>query len=159
MFLCSADLSFISITSLGMIYFIEFMQVISGHLGWVRSIAFDPSNTWFCTGSADRTIKVHLAWYRAILMLQILFFFLWLWFLFCVRMYCHHIMVIFQWVGRSLTLGIFWMHNEFVLHFYTWDLSFQIISPLLFFPWLKVDNAYIDWFTGDICKDIPADCV
>ncbi|CAI0466846.1 unnamed protein product [Linum tenue] len=33
-------------------------RVISGHLGWVRSIAFDPSNTWFCTGSADRTIKV-----------------------------------------------------------------------------------------------------
>ncbi|KAF9613123.1 hypothetical protein IFM89_005602 [Coptis chinensis] len=23
-------------------------RVISGHLGWVRSIAFDPSNTWFC---------------------------------------------------------------------------------------------------------------
>ena len=34
------------------------MQVISGHLGWVRSIAFDPGNEWFCTGSADRTIKV-----------------------------------------------------------------------------------------------------
>ncbi|KAF8387861.1 hypothetical protein HHK36_026523 [Tetracentron sinense] len=34
------------------------IQVISGHLGWVRSIAFDPSNTWFCTGSADRTIKI-----------------------------------------------------------------------------------------------------
>jgi WD40 repeat protein len=34
--------------------------VISGHLGWVRSIAFDPGNEWFCTGSADRTIKVHL---------------------------------------------------------------------------------------------------
>ncbi|XP_010259551.1 PREDICTED: protein pleiotropic regulatory locus 1-like [Nelumbo nucifera] len=33
-------------------------RVISGHLGWVRSIAFDPSNTWFCTGSADRTIKI-----------------------------------------------------------------------------------------------------
>ncbi|KAI0515595.1 hypothetical protein KFK09_008260 [Dendrobium nobile] len=32
-------------------------RVISGHLGWVRSIAFDPSNSWFCTGSADRTIK------------------------------------------------------------------------------------------------------
>lgn len=33
-------------------------RVISGHLGWVRSIAFDPSNNWFCTGSADRTIKI-----------------------------------------------------------------------------------------------------
>ncbi|CAL8080770.1 unnamed protein product [Prunus armeniaca] len=33
-------------------------RVISGHLGWVRSIAFDPSNKWFCTGSADRTIKI-----------------------------------------------------------------------------------------------------
>ncbi|BBH04071.1 pleiotropic regulatory locus 1 [Prunus dulcis] len=32
-------------------------RVISGHLGWVRSIAFDPSNKWFCTGSADCTIK------------------------------------------------------------------------------------------------------
>jgi hypothetical protein len=25
---------------------------------WVRSIAFDPSNDWFCTGSSDRTIKL-----------------------------------------------------------------------------------------------------
>ncbi|KAL4568846.1 hypothetical protein LXL04_024463 [Taraxacum kok-saghyz] len=33
-------------------------RVISGHLGWVRSIAFDPSNQWFCTRSADRTIKI-----------------------------------------------------------------------------------------------------
>ncbi|KAG0458069.1 hypothetical protein HPP92_023226 [Vanilla planifolia] len=33
-------------------------RVISGHLGWVRSIAFDPGNSWFCTGSADRTIKI-----------------------------------------------------------------------------------------------------
>jgi len=33
-------------------------RVISGHLGWVRSIAVDPSNEWFCTGSADRTIKI-----------------------------------------------------------------------------------------------------
>nr|XP_017178935.2 protein pleiotropic regulatory locus 1-like isoform X2 [Malus domestica] len=33
-------------------------RVISGHLGWVRSVAFDPSNRWFCTGSADRTIKI-----------------------------------------------------------------------------------------------------
>ncbi|XP_038723647.1 protein pleiotropic regulatory locus 1 isoform X2 [Tripterygium wilfordii] len=33
-------------------------RVISGHLGWVRSIAFEPGNQWFCTGSADRTIKI-----------------------------------------------------------------------------------------------------
>jgi len=33
-------------------------QVISGHMGWVRSVAFEPGNEWFCTGSADRTIKV-----------------------------------------------------------------------------------------------------
>ncbi|XP_039028842.1 protein pleiotropic regulator PRL2-like [Hibiscus syriacus] len=33
-------------------------RVISGHLGWVRSVAFDPSNKCFCTGSADRTIKI-----------------------------------------------------------------------------------------------------
>ena len=25
---------------------------------WVRSVAFDPSNEWFVTGSADRTIKI-----------------------------------------------------------------------------------------------------
>lgn len=33
-------------------------RVISGHLGWVRSLAFDASNEWFATGSADRTIKI-----------------------------------------------------------------------------------------------------
>eukprot|EP00850_Spirogloea_muscicola_P002860 SM000011S19038 [mRNA] locus=s11:580984:585037:+ [translate_table: standard] len=33
-------------------------RVISGHLGWVRSVAFEPANEWFCTGSADRTIKI-----------------------------------------------------------------------------------------------------
>ncbi|XP_074264629.1 protein pleiotropic regulatory locus 1-like [Silene latifolia] len=32
--------------------------ITGGHLGWVRAVAFDPSNNWFCTGSADRTIKV-----------------------------------------------------------------------------------------------------
>lgn len=32
--------------------------VIAGHLGWVRSIAIEPGNEWFCTGSADRTIKI-----------------------------------------------------------------------------------------------------
>ena len=33
-------------------------RVISGHLGWVRSVTVDPSNEWFATGSADRTIKI-----------------------------------------------------------------------------------------------------
>lgn len=28
----------------------------------MRSVAVDPSNTWFCTGSADRTIKVKKAY-------------------------------------------------------------------------------------------------
>ena len=36
----------------------KMMRVISGHLGWVRAIAVDPTNQWFVTGSADRTIKV-----------------------------------------------------------------------------------------------------
>lgn len=34
------------------------LQVISGHLGWVRCLAVEPGNQWFVTGSADRTIKV-----------------------------------------------------------------------------------------------------
>jgi len=34
------------------------MRVISGHLGWVRAIAVDPTNEWFATGSKDRTIKI-----------------------------------------------------------------------------------------------------
>lgn len=33
-------------------------KVISGHLGWVRSVAVEPDNKWFVTGSGDRTIKV-----------------------------------------------------------------------------------------------------
>lgn len=37
----------------------KLMKVISGgHLGWVRSISVDPTNQWFATGSADRTIKI-----------------------------------------------------------------------------------------------------
>lgn len=32
--------------------------VISSHLGWVRSVAFDPSNTLFATGGGDRVIKI-----------------------------------------------------------------------------------------------------
>mmetsp|Transcript_6909 Transcript_6909/g.20251 ORF Transcript_6909/g.20251 Transcript_6909/m.20251 type:complete len:502 (+) Transcript_6909:277-1782(+) len=32
--------------------------VASGHLGWVRCVAFEPRNEWFVTGGVDRTIKV-----------------------------------------------------------------------------------------------------
>ncbi|XP_033631650.1 pleiotropic regulator 1-like [Asterias rubens] len=33
-------------------------RVISGHIGWVRSIAVEPGNQWFVTGSSDRVIKI-----------------------------------------------------------------------------------------------------
>lgn len=33
-------------------------RVISGHLGWASSIAFEPGNEWFATGSGDRTVKI-----------------------------------------------------------------------------------------------------
>lgn len=36
----------------------QLSTVISSHLGWVRSIAFDHTNEIFATGSADRTIKI-----------------------------------------------------------------------------------------------------
>ena len=36
-----------------------FIQVISGHTGWVRSVTVEPGNKWFATGSGDRTIKVN----------------------------------------------------------------------------------------------------
>jgi pleiotropic regulator 1 len=36
----------------------KLMRVVSGHTGWVRSIAIDSSNEWFATGSGDRTIKI-----------------------------------------------------------------------------------------------------
>jgi len=29
----------------------KLMRVLSGHWGWVRSIAVDVSNEWFCTGA------------------------------------------------------------------------------------------------------------
>ena len=32
--------------------------VLSSHLGWVRSVAFDPTNEMFATGGGDRVIKV-----------------------------------------------------------------------------------------------------
>ncbi|RYG67420.1 hypothetical protein EON64_07495 [archaeon] len=38
----------------------ELDTVVSGHLGWVRCLAMDPSNDFFATGSADRTIKVSM---------------------------------------------------------------------------------------------------
>ncbi|MBA0616526.1 hypothetical protein Godav_016568 [Gossypium davidsonii] len=47
----------LKVDEMSVIVVCDFM-VISGHLGWVRSVAFDPSNNWFCTGSADRTIKI-----------------------------------------------------------------------------------------------------
>ena len=36
----------------------KLMRVISGHLGWVRSIAVEPNNQWFASGAGDRTIKI-----------------------------------------------------------------------------------------------------
>lgn len=33
-------------------------RVISGHIGWVRSLAIEPANQWFVSGSNDRTIKI-----------------------------------------------------------------------------------------------------
>ncbi|KAJ1501684.1 Pleiotropic regulator 1 [Coelomomyces lativittatus] len=36
----------------------KLMRVISGHTGWVRSIAVDVSNEWFVTGAGDRLIKI-----------------------------------------------------------------------------------------------------
>ncbi|CAH8563059.1 unnamed protein product [Heterobilharzia americana] len=33
-------------------------RVVSGHTGWVRCVAFDPTNDFFVTGAADRMIKV-----------------------------------------------------------------------------------------------------
>ncbi|KAI4133032.1 MAG: hypothetical protein LQ347_002337 [Umbilicaria vellea] len=36
----------------------KLMCVISGHLGWVRSLAVEPGNQWFASGAGDRTIKI-----------------------------------------------------------------------------------------------------
>lgn len=36
----------------------KMLRVMSGHQGWVRCIAVDPTNEWIATGSADRTIKI-----------------------------------------------------------------------------------------------------
>jgi pleiotropic regulator 1 len=34
------------------------VRVISGHLGWVRSVAVKPGNQWFATGAGERVIKI-----------------------------------------------------------------------------------------------------
>ena len=39
----------------------KLMRVISGHLGWVRSMAVEPDNKWFATGAGDRMIKASAA--------------------------------------------------------------------------------------------------
>ncbi|ODH33133.1 pre-mRNA-splicing factor prp46 [Paracoccidioides brasiliensis] len=36
----------------------KLMRVISGHLGWVRSLTVEPNNQWFASGAGDRTIKI-----------------------------------------------------------------------------------------------------
>ncbi|KAG0374587.1 pre-mRNA-splicing factor prp46 [Mortierella sp. AD032] len=36
----------------------KLMRVISGHQGWVRSVAVEPGNEWFATGAGDRIIKI-----------------------------------------------------------------------------------------------------
>lgn len=39
----------------------KLLRVISGHLGWVRSVAVEPGNKWFATGAGDRVVKVRLS--------------------------------------------------------------------------------------------------
>merc|ERR1719431_1244052 len=36
----------------------KLFRVISGHMGWVRSVTVEPGNEWFATGAADRVIKI-----------------------------------------------------------------------------------------------------
>ena len=36
----------------------KLLRVVSGHLGWVRSLAVEPNNKWFASGAGDRTIKI-----------------------------------------------------------------------------------------------------
>lgn len=36
----------------------QLKRVLSGHHGWVRCVAVDPTNEWIATGAADRVIKV-----------------------------------------------------------------------------------------------------
>jgi pleiotropic regulator 1 len=41
----------------------KLMRVISGHQGWVRSVAVEPGNSWFATGAGDRIIKVRFGFF------------------------------------------------------------------------------------------------
>ena len=34
------------------------MNISRNVSGWVRSVAVEPGNEWFCTGAADRVIKI-----------------------------------------------------------------------------------------------------
>ncbi|KAJ7896293.1 hypothetical protein B0H14DRAFT_2430934, partial [Mycena olivaceomarginata] len=34
------------------------VRVISGHLGWVRSVTVKPGNQWFATGAGEQVIKI-----------------------------------------------------------------------------------------------------
>lgn len=36
----------------------KLVRVISGHLGWVRSLAVEPGNKWFASGAGDRVVKI-----------------------------------------------------------------------------------------------------
>lgn len=36
----------------------KLVRVISGHLGWVRSVAVEPGNKWFASGAGDRVVKI-----------------------------------------------------------------------------------------------------
>lgn len=36
----------------------KLMRVVSGHTGWVHSLAVEPGNEWFASGSKDRMVKI-----------------------------------------------------------------------------------------------------
>lgn len=37
----------------------KLMRVVTGHTGWVRCAAVDPSNQWYAVGSQDRTVRIY----------------------------------------------------------------------------------------------------
>jgi len=52
-------------------------RVISGHIGWVRCVDFEPGNEWFVTGSNDRLIIIRILFLKPIKMYQNLGFCEW----------------------------------------------------------------------------------